>query len=68
MDRKSIVVCCSDMLCDLSGVNEAFDFGFTWEETEGEPISLHEWLSDKDGDKREVKACPHCGEVPLRWA
>ena len=67
-DTRGIVVCCSDMLCDLTGVNEAFDFGFSWEETEGEPISLHEWRSDKEGDEREIKECSYCGKVPLRWA
>lgn len=63
---ESIVVCCSDMLCDLTGVNDAFEYGFWWDDDEDEPLRLHEWLSSKEGDEREIKECQYCGEVPLR--
>lgn len=66
METDSVLVCCQEMLCDLTGVNEAFPYGFYWDDTEGEPLALHEWLSEKEGDEREVAKCPYCGRVPLK--
>lgn len=61
----SIIVCCSDMLCDLTGVNDAFPHGFYWDDFEGQPLRLYEWLSGKEGDEREIERCCYCERVPL---
>uniref|UniRef100_A0A6H1ZJK9 Uncharacterized protein n=1 Tax=viral metagenome TaxID=1070528 RepID=A0A6H1ZJK9_9ZZZZ len=65
MMGSSIIVCCQDMLCDLTRVNDAFEYGFWWEDNDGEQLRLYECLSDKEGDAQEITSCPNCGERPL---